>query len=74
MFKWLKLFWNIWPDLMSLFKHVKANLPSEDHAPAIKHALNEAKEITTSPIKNIPIVAYTRTQDNIDNLENFEDE
>lgn len=62
---------------MKLFKHVDYELPKSHQIPALKHALGEAKAITTDGARKLEVKTYDRyphTQTNIDNLESFEDE
>lgn len=76
MFHWIKVVWNIWPELMALIHHVKEQLPSEQHVAAVKHVLRESKALvrlqTADTIaKQIEVPEFISS---LSNLESFEDE
>jgi len=79
MFHWIKVFWHIWPDLMQLFKHVKAELPSTEHKEALSNAIKQAKVTVTVNQREVEefnemAATHSNADKNIDNLNSLEDE
>jgi len=79
MFHWIKVFWHIWPDLMQLFKHVKAELPSPEHKEALSNAIKQARVTVTVNQHEVEefnemAAVHSSADKNIDNLNSLEDE
>ena len=79
MFHWIKVFWHIWPDLMQLFRHVKAEIPSPDHKEAVSNALKQARVTVTTNKRDSSEFGqiaekHASADRNIKNLNTLEDE